>query len=105
MRRRWTALLLAVLTGATTILALSAPEEARASTSGWAGIVLGAPCVPIDPDTDSPELVRAARGIPPGSSAYESATYYAIDREIRSGHVTGAPALTPLGHRVSQDSP
>ena len=54
MRRRWTALLLAVLTGATTILALSAPEEARASTSGWAGIVLGAPCVPIDPDTGSP---------------------------------------------------
>jgi len=42
------------------------------------------------PDTDSPELVRAARGIPPGSPAYESATYYAIDREIRSGHVTGA---------------
>ena len=51
MRSAVAAPLLAVLTGATTILALSAPEEARASTSGSAGIVLGAPCVPIDPDT------------------------------------------------------
>jgi hypothetical protein len=71
MRRRWTALLLAALTGATGILAVSAPPVVLAETSGWAGIVLGAPCVPIDPDPDSPEVLEVSvrgHGFEPGST-------------------------------------
>jgi hypothetical protein len=37
------------------------------------------------PDTDLPELLAAAKQIPPTASAYESATHYAISREIGQG--------------------
>lgn len=33
-----------------------------------------------------PELIHAARSIPPSSSAYQSVTYYAMAREIKIGH-------------------
>jgi hypothetical protein len=43
------------------------------------------------PAKDDPtELVVAARKVPPGSPAYESAAYYGIEREMQSGHLTQA---------------
>jgi hypothetical protein len=38
------------------------------------------------PSADLPELLEAARQIPPTAAAYESVAYYAISREILQGH-------------------
>ena len=42
------------------------------------------------PDNDLPELLAAVRQLTPTASAYESATYYAISREIDRGHTQEA---------------
>jgi hypothetical protein len=57
-------------------------------------------------DSDSSDLVRAARRIPAGSPAYESAGYYAMDREIRSGHLAQARQWADrlLAGRLSQST-
>ena len=71
MFRRWTAPLLAVLVAVASIFAVSAPPSARAATSGWTGIVLGVPCVPVDSDPDTPEVLDVSvrgHGFEPGST-------------------------------------
>lgn len=58
------------------------------------------------PDTDLPELLTAAKQIPPTASAYESATYYAISREIGQGHKQEARlwADRALTHNLQRSS-
>ena len=77
------------------VIALSskAGDKASASMAWWrkrqSPAWLVAALMNAD-DSDSAELVRAARRVAPGSPAYESAGYYAIVREIRASRWTEA---------------
>jgi hypothetical protein len=71
MHRRPAAALLAALVAAAAVLVSPMPQSVRAATSGTAGIALSASCVPVDPNSDTPDsrdITVRGHGFDPGST-------------------------------------